>query len=171
MSQYFYSDGKDRFGPFSIEELKAKNITPDTLIWFEGLSDWTSARDLPELRELIQLSSDPPEPSSTDLPDPVGGANTPLDATHSGVKPKNWLLESILVTIFCCLPFGIVGIIFAARVDSSYAAGDYQGAERSSKEAGKWTKIGFFSGIAVIVLYFLYFIIIGATAFTDFQDF
>jgi hypothetical protein len=70
-----------------------------------------------------------------------------------GPAPKNWLVESILVTLFCCLPFGIVGIINAAAVNSKYAAGDYAGAQQSSAAAGKWTKIGFFIGIGVGVLY------------------
>ena len=79
--------------------------------------------------------------------------------------PKNWLVESILVTIFCCLPFGIVGIVNAAQVNSRVAAGDFIGAARASREAGKWTKIGFFCGIAGIVLYFIAIFFFGATAF------
>ncbi len=78
--------------------------------------------------------------------------------------PKNWLVESILVTIFCCLPFGIVGIINAAQVSSRYAAGQYEEAERSSREAGKWTKIGFWIGLAVIALYILLVVVIGVGA-------
>lgn len=70
-----------------------------------------------------------------------------------GPPPKNWLVESILVTLFCCLPFGIVGIINAASVNTKHAAGDYAGAQEASATAGKWTKIGFFAGLGVIVLY------------------
>ena len=33
---------------------------------------------------------------------------------EENVQPKTWLVESILVTLFCCLPFGIVGIVNAA---------------------------------------------------------
>lgn len=80
-----------------------------------------------------------------------------------GPPPKNWLVESILVTIFCgCgFPFGIVGIINAAAVNSKYAAGDYAGAQQSSAAAGKWTKIGFFVGIAASVLYFVLVVFLG----------
>ncbi len=67
--------------------------------------------------------------------------------------PKSWLVESILVTLFCCLPFGIVGIINAANVESRFYAGDIEGAKRASEEAGKWTKIGFWIAIGVIALY------------------
>lgn len=69
--------------------------------------------------------------------------------------PKSWLIESILVTLFCCLPFGIVGIINASNVESRFYAGDVAGAQRASQEAGKWTKIGFWIGLGVIVVYFI----------------
>lgn len=78
---------------------------------------------------------------------------------------KNWLVESILVTIFCCLPFGIVGIVNASQVSSRQAAGDYDGALRASKEAAKWVKLGFWIGIGVIVLYIIAVFLFGATAF------
>jgi hypothetical protein len=78
-------------------------------------------------------------------------------------RPKNWLVESILVTILCCLPFGIVGIINAAAVNGKYEAGDYAGALYSSQQAGKWTKIGFFVGLAVIVLYLIFVFVVGAS--------
>ena len=79
--------------------------------------------------------------------------------------PKNWLVESILVTIFCCLPFGIVGIVNASQVNSKLAAGDYNGALHSSKEAAKWVKLGFWIGIGVIVLYIIAVFLFGMTAF------
>ena len=81
------------------------------------------------------------------------------------VRPKNWLVEAILLTIFCCLPFGIVSIIFAAQVNSKYDTGDYDGSLRSSREAGKWVKIGFFSGLGIWVLYLIFIFLLGGTAF------
>lgn len=71
------------------------------------------------------------------------------------VCQKTWMAESILVTVFCCLPFGIAGIVFASKVSSLYAAGNYEAALQASKDAGKWTKIGFIVGLVVIVLYLL----------------
>ena len=43
-------------------------------------------------------------------------------------KPDNNLLWAILSTVFCCLPLGIVSIIYAIKVDDLYKHGDYQGA-------------------------------------------
>lgn len=73
--------------------------------------------------------------------------------------PKTWMAESILVTIFCCLPFGIAGIVFAAKVSSLYAAGQYEEAVEASNNAAKWTKIGFFVGLAVMVIYLIFLFI------------
>ena len=77
---------------------------------------------------------------------------TKIKSTPS-LPPKSWMVESILVTLFCCLPFGIAGIVNASKVESKFYAGDIAGAKRASDEAGKWTKVSFFIGIGVMVLY------------------
>ncbi|WP_456464121.1 CD225/dispanin family protein [Lutibacter sp.] len=79
-------------------------------------------------------------------------------------QPKNYLVESILVTIFCCLPFGIAGIVFASQVNSKFAAGDYQGAIEASENAKKWMKWGLFAGIAVVILYVIFVFALGGAA-------
>jgi len=79
-----------------------------------------------------------------------------LDQPMRTQPPKNWLVESILVTILCCLPFGIVGIINASKVESKFFAGDVDGAERAAAEAKKWTMIGFWIGISCIALYLIF---------------
>ena len=88
-----------------------------------------------------------------------------MDIINLPHYPKNWLAESILVTLLCCLPFGIVGIVNAAQVSSRFASGDYDGSLRASQEAAKWTKIGFWVGIGVIALYFLFFVVLGVGGF------
>ena len=88
---------------------------------------------------------------------PFGG-QTPFapQQPETAVCPKTWLVESILVTLFCCLPFGIVGIIKASQVESQFRIGNYlRSAQQSSADAGKWTKLGFFIGLGVSLLYIL----------------
>ena len=70
-------------------------------------------------------------------------------------RPKTWLVESILVTIFCCLPFGIVSIINAAQVDGKYSSGDIDGAQRSSDEAKRWLNYSIIAAVVGIVLYII----------------
>jgi hypothetical protein len=70
--------------------------------------------------------------------------------------PKTWLTESILVTIGCCIPFGIVGIVHASKVEAAYNKGDYAEAIRCSKQAAKWTKLGFWLGLVVGITYAIF---------------
>lgn len=71
---------------------------------------------------------------------------------ETNVCPKTWLTESILVTLFCCLPFGIVGIINASKVSSLFAQGKYSEAEMRSANAKKWVKIAFIIGLIWILI-------------------
>ena len=82
-----------------------------------------------------------------------------------GPFSENWLVEAILVTLLCCLPFGVVGIIFAAQVNTKQQAGDSEGAEKSRREAAKWTKLGFWIGLGCIILYVLFVFILGVSFF------
>jgi uncharacterized membrane protein YhaH (DUF805 family) len=59
MKKYFYSNGQDKEGPVTLEELKQKDITPKTLIWYEGLDDWKEAKCVDELKEIFELSPPP----------------------------------------------------------------------------------------------------------------
>ncbi len=79
-------------------------------------------------------------------------------------QPKNYLVESILVTIFCCLPFGIAGIVYASQVNSKFASGDYEGAIKASEDAKKWMKWGLIAGIIVVVLYLVFLFALGGLA-------
>jgi len=79
-------------------------------------------------------------------------------------QPKTWLVESILVTIFCCLPFGIAGIVNATNVSSKFSAGDIEGAKRASEQAGKWTKWAFWSSIIGILIYIVAMVALGGFA-------
>lgn len=72
---------------------------------------------------------------------------------NTNICPRTWMAESILVTIFCCLPFGIVGIINASKVSSLSAQGNYDEAQRASADAKKWTIISLCVGLVAIVSY------------------
>jgi hypothetical protein len=80
----------------------------------------------------------------------------PYASANLGSKPpKTWLAESILVTLFCCWPFGIPAIVNAAKVENRFYAGDIEGSMRASDAAKKWTLLSFWLGLAMIVLYII----------------
>lgn len=109
-------------------------------------------------------ASQPPQPPPPGAPG-YGGAG------QGGAEIPNYLVWSILTTIFCCLPFGIVSIVFAAKVDGLRAAGDIQGAMEASRKAKTWAIVAASAGLVVVVLYLVFFLVIGASVFTEFQQF
>ncbi|MDR0982567.1 MAG: CD225/dispanin family protein [Culturomica sp.] len=89
---------------------------------------------------------------------PRCGASLRNGFNYNGAKPpKTWLVESILATLFCCLPFGIVGIVNAARVETRFYAGDFEGARRASVNAGRWTLVSVLCSVIVVIIYLAIF--------------
>lgn len=73
----------------------------------------------------------------------------------------NHLVWSILTTLFCCLPLGIVSIVFAAQVNSKVAAGDVAGAREASEKAKKWAMWSAITGVCLYVLYIIFVVGVG----------
>lgn len=67
----------------------------------------------------------------------------------------NYLVQAILVTLFCCLPFGIVAIVQAAQVNSKLQANDQAGALEASEKAKKWCWVSLWVGLSIGAIYFL----------------
>jgi hypothetical protein len=53
-NKYYIVENGKKSGPFSIEELKTKNIKTDTLVWYEGLDNWKKAKEIEKLRIIIK---------------------------------------------------------------------------------------------------------------------
>lgn len=73
-------------------------------------------------------------------------------------KPLNWvpyLVLSIISTVCCCLPFGIVAIVFSAKINSAMAAGNIEEAQHAAKNAKIWIIVAFAVGIIVNIITFM----------------
>ena len=77
----------------------------------------------------------------------------PTRTQPTGPKPKNYLVLAILSTILCCLPFGIVSIIYAAKVDNYWNAGYYYDAEQASRKAKGWMLAAVITCLVITILY------------------
>ncbi len=90
----------------------------------------------------VQAASTPITPATPGVVIPPGG--------QPAVVP-NYLVFAILSTVLCCLPTGIVSIIYAAQVNTKLAAGDLTGALQASNNAKLWAWISFGLGLLSIV--------------------
>ena len=58
MREYFISNFNKKEGPYSLNELKEKNINEETLVWFDDLGDeWKKASEIIELKNIINTRS------------------------------------------------------------------------------------------------------------------
>lgn len=71
------------------------------------------------------------------------------------------LVFAILVTIFCCLPLGIVAIVFSAMGMARQGSGDFAGAESAARTARILNWISFGIGLAGIAIYVLVLLLFG----------
>jgi len=89
-------------------------------------------------------------PTTTTITPPTPGFIQPPGYQPGAVVP-NYLVFAILSTVLCCLPTGIVSIIYAAQVNTKVAAGDMAGATQASKNAKLWALISLGLGLLSII--------------------
>lgn len=158
--QWYYSKNGTQLGPVGEGELRSKiasgEVSPTDLVWKEGMTDWLPSARVTEFAVAASPSSDatpPAPPSSAGAPVPSPYSSPLQPSSANGADIPNYLWQSIVVTLFCCLPFGIVGIVFAAKVDGLKQAGNTQAALEASQSAKKWCLAAFITGLVVLVLY------------------
>lgn len=154
--EWHYSKNGVQLGPVSREELLQKKqsgeVLPTDLVWKHGMADWMP---LAQVAELAAAPSAAPSAAPTTYPRvgmPVGATPVP-----------NYLWQSIAATVLCCMPFGVVAIIFAAKVDGLVAKGDIAGAMAASKSAKTWVNVS----AGAFLLFFILAILTGALSETQ----
>ena len=136
MKKYYYSDGKQQNGPLSKEELQNKDITKDTLVWYEGLTEWTKAGDAEELADLFPNTPTPPpipeQKIATPPPIPENKTITPPpmpkqnDGTGRTIEiPKKKTRKKLLIILGCILlvtvsVYAVDQIIHHKKMDTYY---------------------------------------------------
>jgi fatty acid desaturase len=93
----------------------------------------------------------------TSTPPPIPSSEPGERDDIPPLKPNNWLWQSIVATVLCCLPFGIVGIVYAVKVDSLYYNGKYEAAAQAAGKAKLWALIAFGAGLLYLIIWGILF--------------
>ena len=132
------------YGPVDLEEIREwineGRADANTLVCEMDEKQWIQLRDLP------MVAGDLPKPA----PEISGGPVKNGDGTIQ----ISYLLPAILCTIFCCLPFGIAGIVFAAQANSKAQQGDLKGASLAASRAKLMCILSFVFGLLTIIYWF-----------------
>lgn len=75
-------------------------------------------------------------------------------------KPGNNLVWAILSTIFCCIPFGVVSIVYSCKVNSLAEQGFYDEAKSAARKSRIWAIVagivGFIGFIINVIIGIIY---------------
>lgn len=68
-------------------------------------------------------------------------------------QPDSNLVWGILCAVLCCLPAGIVSIVYSSKVSGLWAQGRYPEAQAAADTAKKWAIWGAVAGVVIGVIY------------------
>ncbi|MCH5215876.1 MAG: CD225/dispanin family protein [Muribaculaceae bacterium] len=175
--KYWIVINGERKGPMSIDELmKTAELTEETYVWNETMSQWEHAGNVEELKGIFSRNQDcfaeKEETHESEFEDTAELDAEDVKSTEEPTHKKAWydygeipdmtqcpptfLVLSIIMLLCCCQIFGIVAVIYASQVRSLYLSRQYEKAEKYSRNALIWSVVSLFAGMFYIPLYFLW---------------
>lgn len=159
--KYYIAVNGQPVGPYELKDLLKYGLTMNSLLWNETMSGWTEASNIPEVKSFLRGAASQSIPPLPPQPRQQYGYFQQPYQQPMGPMPDTHLVGAILITLFCCVPFGVIAIVKATQVSSCYSRGDYGGAVQSSNEAKKWIIWGIVSYLIIVLLYLMLIFVFG----------
>ena len=141
----FVGKNDEQYGPFTVNQINESiakgEFSLEDLGWYEGLDEWKPLRNIEGIIDAAVIASN------------VSSSSNNINASSEQV-PSN-LVWGILSTLCCCLPLGIVSIVYASKVEGYVFAGDIETAKENSKKASMRAWISFGVSIAGGIIWFI----------------
>ena len=140
MRQYYIVYNGQELGPYTLEELSARGVTPQTMIRVEGMSDACPAQALDELRPLFGYQA-PGSNSYAGAPaygTPYGYGSYMQPENRPKMPPDNLVWSILCVLLF--FPLGIIPLVYSIQVSTHYDRGNYAEAENASRKSLQWAR-------------------------------
>lgn len=149
---FFYIDSYGvQQGPRTVRQLEGEYvIMRDTMVWCQGMTDWRRASEVDELREICDS-----RPPVLEVPQMRNEPRMERNYQPTELCPHTWLIESILSALFCCIVTGVVGIIYASKVEGLWSSGRYGEARSAANTAKTWFIVGTALSLVLIVIYLI----------------
>lgn len=110
MKKFYLHNGSSQEGPFDIDDLKSKNISKNTQIWYDGIPDWQQASSVSELKELF-AAAPPPFHKTTNRPAP---------------EKSNSVFGKRLLSAMACFVLILVAFYIYGQIQQNKIASDRQ---------------------------------------------
>ena len=166
MASYQIARSGTKTGPFDEAEVRAKladgSIVGSDLCWTQGMETWLPVSQVFEIEVAVPATGAMEVPAATaataaGTPGPQAGGIDPMSLK----QPPTHMVSAILATLLCCLPLGIVAIVYASKVSALYQAGHYHGALEASDKAKFWSNMSVLVVLLIILAVGLYETFVG----------
>ncbi len=155
MDNWYLEQGGQKVGPMSLEAIQqmasAGKISPTDLVWCQGMANWQRA----DMQPWYAIASGPPPLSGVLSPAPAQKwGNLFKESAYNEPPPPSLIGWSIAVLLCCCLPGGVVGLVFHSKAQTEYARGNFDAARRAYDTGKNWligsAIVGFFFSIIYV---------------------
>lgn len=186
---YFMQDGAQQ-GPISEDALQAMaregRLQPTDMVWKSGMAEWQQANQIDVLPFSTPAPPIPAAPAAPSVAAPSAAApqsyNAPAapssgyGSSQAGGSPAysaggvggapeipNYLPWAIAATLLCCLPAGIVSIVYSSKANTAKSVGNFAEALEAAKQAKTWLNVSVGVGLGFTLLYVIMMIIAAAS--------
>ncbi|MBL7762278.1 MAG: DUF4339 domain-containing protein [Chitinophagaceae bacterium] len=116
---YFYNNSGTSSGPFTKDQLKGK-IANDTLVWHEGLTDWTIAAQIDDLKDILNVIPPPLPTQEKIIKIEASIKKEKLEYINENAQSK--IASEIKTLFYVAIIATIIGIIgYFIKSDSKYS--------------------------------------------------
>lgn len=117
MKKYYYLDGLNRKGPYSEEDLIAFNLDSDTLIWTEGLENWTPLKNVTNLLKVM-----PPPIPDKDITLQINETTVipPISKKVLGEKTMKTTYSVLILIILICVSILVSHLLISSKKNTLY---------------------------------------------------
>ncbi len=168
---YYYRFNDQNLGPLTAQEILNRGIDVNsTYVWTQGMTDWQLAKDVTDFNGGIpqppssqtnynesqthqNLGYPPSQQAPSTSPNQYAN-NTQQKPINIGNQPKpnNNMAIAVVCALLCCMPLGVVGIVYAGKVNKLYNEGNVTEAQEYADKAKKISTIGIIVGFVVNII-------------------
>lgn len=152
MSNWYYVNSRgQQIGPVSYDSLASAGLTPNTMVWTEGMPQWAAAGTVQQLSPLFMTP--PPHAGNYSAYQSTGQQQGYTQAYQqpgpqqpgAGMRPNNHFTWAIISILLCTIG-GIIATVYASKVNDRWARGDYNGAIDAAGTAKTWCIVSTITG-------------------------
>lgn len=162
MNNWYVQKGGQRLGPMSLEAIQSMAATgqlaPTDYVWTDGMANWQPASTqswFPGQPQMPAPYVQPPQHPYGQQTPQFGQPGMQFGGQAPIAEPPSLTGWAIAVLLLCCLPGGIVGLIYGNKAKTEWARGNFAAAQSAYNTGKMWLIISACLGLVITVIYII----------------